>query len=101
MLYEKMPLCFICICASIILILCCLHLVPGGGVEPPRGCPRRILSPLRLPVPPSRRSSSLPQNTVLGAPTAPCRPVASSPIPAGKTSHSAQQRDLSANGFRR
>jgi hypothetical protein len=28
--------------------------VPGGGVEPPRGCPRRILSPLRLPVPPSR-----------------------------------------------
>jgi hypothetical protein len=29
-------------------------LVPGGGVEPPRGCPRRILSPLRLPVPPSR-----------------------------------------------
>jgi hypothetical protein len=32
-------------------------LVPGGGVEPPRGCPRRILSPLRLPVPPSRRFS--------------------------------------------
>src|SRR5579871_3350874 len=31
------------------------YLVPGGGVEPPRGCPRRILSPLRLPVPPSRR----------------------------------------------
>jgi hypothetical protein len=31
-----------------------LMLVPGGGVEPPRGCPRRILSPLRLPVPPSR-----------------------------------------------
>ncbi len=30
-------------------------LVPGGGFEPPRGCPRRILSPLRLPVPPSRR----------------------------------------------
>ena len=29
-------------------------LVPGGGVEPQRGCPRRILSPLRLPVPPSR-----------------------------------------------
>ena len=23
-------------------------LVPGGGVEPPRGCPRRILSPLSL-----------------------------------------------------
>ena len=30
------------------------QMVPGGGVEPPRGCPRRILSPLRLPVPPSR-----------------------------------------------
>src|SRR5277367_983595 len=29
-------------------------LVPGGGVEPPRPCGRRILSPLRLPVPPSR-----------------------------------------------
>ena len=29
-------------------------LVPGGGVEPPRPCDRRILSPLRLPVPPSR-----------------------------------------------
>ena len=33
-----------------------LYVVPGGGVEPPRGDkPRRILSPLRLPVPPSRR----------------------------------------------
>jgi hypothetical protein len=30
-------------------------LVPGGGVEPPRPEGRRILSPLRLPVPPSRR----------------------------------------------
>lgn len=29
-------------------------LVPGGGIEPPRYCYRRILSPLRLPVPPSR-----------------------------------------------
>ena len=28
--------------------------VPGGGVEPPRAEARRILSPLRLPVPPSR-----------------------------------------------
>ncbi len=27
-------------------------LVPGAGVEPARGCPRGILSPLRLPVPP-------------------------------------------------
>src|ERR1017187_6409653 len=34
-------------------------LVPGGGVEPPRPCGRRILSPLRLPVPPSRRISIL------------------------------------------
>src|SRR5437016_3028019 len=31
-----------------------LDLVPGGGVEPPRPEGRRILSPLRLPVPPSR-----------------------------------------------
>jgi hypothetical protein len=31
-----------------------LVLVPGGGVEPPRPEGRRILSPLRLPVPPSR-----------------------------------------------
>jgi hypothetical protein len=30
-------------------------MVPGGGVEPPRPEGRRILSPLRLPVPPSRR----------------------------------------------
>src|ERR1700677_2969639 len=29
-------------------------LVPGGGVEPPRAEARRILSPLHLPVPPSR-----------------------------------------------
>ena len=33
--------------------------MPGGGVEPPRPCDRRILSPLRLPVPPSRRISIL------------------------------------------
>src|ERR1700722_17278422 len=33
-------------------------LVPGGGVEPPRAEARRILSPLRLPVPPSRPSLS-------------------------------------------
>ena len=30
------------------------RVVPGGGVEPPRPEGRRILSPLRLPVPPSR-----------------------------------------------
>src|SRR5579884_2234586 len=29
-------------------------MVPGGGIEPPRAEARRILSPLRLPVPPSR-----------------------------------------------
>ena len=28
--------------------------MPGGGIEPPRAEARRILSPLRLPVPPSR-----------------------------------------------
>ena len=31
-----------------------VDVVPGGGVEPPRAEARRILSPLRLPVPPSR-----------------------------------------------
>src|SRR6202167_6349081 len=34
---------------------CAILLVPGGGVEPPRAEARRILSPLRLPVTPSRR----------------------------------------------
>ncbi len=29
--------------------------MPGGGIEPPRAEARRILSPLRLPVPPSRQ----------------------------------------------
>jgi hypothetical protein len=32
-----------------------LVLVPGGGIEPPRAEARRLLRPLRLPVPPSRR----------------------------------------------
>ena len=27
-------------------------MVPGAGVEPARGCPRGILSPLRLPISP-------------------------------------------------
>ena len=32
-----------------------LSLVPGGGIEPPQGFwPLRILSPLRLPISPSR-----------------------------------------------
>ncbi len=30
-------------------------LVLGGGIEPPWSCLRRILSPLRLPVPPPER----------------------------------------------
>ena len=30
-----------------------IYLVPGGGLEPPRPCGLRILSPLRLPVSPS------------------------------------------------
>ena len=29
--------------------------VPLAGVEPARSCPRRILSPLRLPISPQRR----------------------------------------------
>jgi hypothetical protein len=38
-------------------------LVPGGGVEPPRAEARRILSPLRLPVPPSRLYLQVPDFT--------------------------------------
>jgi hypothetical protein len=38
-------------------------LVPGGGVEPPRAEARRILSPLRLPVPPSRLYLQVPYFT--------------------------------------
>ena len=30
-------------------------MVPGAGLEPARGCPQRILSPLCLPIPPPRR----------------------------------------------
>ena len=30
-----------------------INLVPKGGLEPPRSEERRILSPLRLPIPPS------------------------------------------------
>ncbi len=29
-----------------------LKMVPGAGIEPARGFPRGILSPLRLPIPP-------------------------------------------------
>src|ERR1700689_3849608 len=42
-----------------------LTLVPGGGVEPPRPEGRRILSPLRLPVPPSRLFVQVPDVTGL------------------------------------
>jgi hypothetical protein len=38
-------------------------MVPGGGVEPPRAEARRILSPLRLPVPPSRLYLQVPDFT--------------------------------------
>ena len=31
------------------------YMVPKAGLEPARSCPRRILSPLRLPIPPLRR----------------------------------------------
>ena len=42
-----------------------LGLVPGGGVEPPRPEGRRILSPLRLPVPPSRLTSQAAEKSSL------------------------------------
>ena len=32
-----------------------IHLVPEAGLEPAQGCPRGILSPLRLPIPPLRQ----------------------------------------------
>ncbi len=40
-------------------------LVPGGGVEPPRAEARRILSPLRLPVPPSRLGNLILMNSII------------------------------------
>ncbi len=36
-----------------------LYLVPEGGLEPPQYHYRRILSPLRLPIPPLRRGREL------------------------------------------
>ena len=30
------------------------YVVPKGGIEPPWDCSRRILSPVRLPIPPLR-----------------------------------------------
>ena len=32
------------------------YMVPRGGLEPPRGYPRQILSLVRLPVPPPRHT---------------------------------------------
>ena len=51
------------------------NLVPGGGVEPPRSEDRRILSPLRLPVPPSRRRNKTctPQVSHIVVGQSPCR----------------------------
>ncbi|SPE44197.1 hypothetical protein SBA7_300040 [Candidatus Sulfotelmatobacter sp. SbA7] len=43
--------------AIIALFNAARKVVPGGGLEPPRTEVRRILSPLRLPVPPSRLRS--------------------------------------------
>jgi hypothetical protein len=34
---------------------CCLLLVPRAGIEPARCLQRGILSPVRLPIPPSRQ----------------------------------------------
>ena len=46
-------------CRSSSLVTCYSSLMlgeplPGGGIEPPRGRPPGILSPVRLPVPPPR-----------------------------------------------
>ena len=35
-----------------------IEVVPGGGLEPPRPCGQRILSPLRLPIPPQSQKST-------------------------------------------
>ncbi len=42
-----------------------IFLVPGGGLEPPRPCGLRILSPLRLPISPSGRLRITVAGTVL------------------------------------
>ncbi len=36
--------------------------VLGAGLEPARGCPHRILSPVRLPIPPSEHFKVLPSS---------------------------------------
>src|SRR5260221_7652877 len=42
--------------------------VPGGGIEPPWCCHRGILSPVRLPIPPSRLSACW-RRAAMSAPT--------------------------------
>ena len=44
-----------------------ISLVPGARLELARGCPRRILSPLRLPIPPSRQTDQLRAKCIAGA----------------------------------
>ena len=34
-------------------------MVPEAGLEPAQGCPRGILSPLRLPIPPLRHTGDI------------------------------------------
>jgi hypothetical protein len=36
-------------CSGALVVKSCVFLVPEVGFEPTHGCPRRILSPLRLP----------------------------------------------------
>src|SRR5258706_10647757 len=40
---------------SVFLLAKSNPMVPGEGIEPSWSCPRGILSPVRLPIPPSRR----------------------------------------------
>lgn len=35
------------------------YVVPEAGLEPAQGCPRGILSPLRLPIPPLRQGQPI------------------------------------------
>jgi hypothetical protein len=73
-------------------------LVPGGGVEPPRPEGRRILSPLRLPVPPSRRLLQGQKNQ-LNRRVGPLQPETPCPRTAGhhlRTNHSKMCKPESA-----
>lgn len=45
--------------SPLISYLCCRSAVPGAGLEPARPSGQRILSPLRLPIPPSRQGVCL------------------------------------------